>query len=209
MAVSMSYKWSRHHDSDLWIQRMGCVNRCLGKLHMGWMQILWLTVIFTPLFTVKSLPMSSTEYLHFFLTGELQDSELHQPLLNVMQLFLDALWRDLSAQAPCGQCVQRGPDDEVVLPRGLGYVFPPTEFWATLTSVYIFLIFSESCYERPIRGPGPLRSDDTQMLEGVQAPGELGGSPLISLYRQWWTRGSVWRGGGLWWWMCPGSPANG
>lgn len=43
------------------------------------------------LFTVKPLPVYSTEYLHFFLTAELQDSELYQPLLDVMQLFLDAL----------------------------------------------------------------------------------------------------------------------
>lgn len=97
-----------------------------------------------PLFTVKSLPVSSAEYLHFFLTAELQDSELYQPLLHVMQLFLDALWRDLSAQTPCGERVQWGPNDEVVLPLGLGYVFPPTEFWATLTSVCIFLKFLES-----------------------------------------------------------------
>lgn len=33
------------------------------------------------------------------------------------------------------------------------------------------------------QGPGPLRSNDTQILERVQTPRELGRSPLTSLYR--------------------------
>lgn len=100
----------------------------LGEAACGLNADTWTHCHIYPLLTVKSLPMSSTEYLHFFLTGELQGSELHQQLPDALQLFLDALRRDLSAPAPCGERVQCGKDAEVVLPLGLGYVFPPTVF---------------------------------------------------------------------------------
>lgn len=42
-------------------------------------------------FTARSLPVSSSEYLPFFLTGELQDFAFFPPVHDGLQLFLDAL----------------------------------------------------------------------------------------------------------------------
>lgn len=59
-----------------------------------------------PLFMAKLLQMSSSEYLRFFPTADVQDSALFPPVHDVVQLFLDALRRPLPAHSHCGVCVR-------------------------------------------------------------------------------------------------------
>ena len=54
----------------------------------------------------KSLQMSSSEYLHFFPTADVQGSALFPPVHDVVQLFLDALRRPLPAHSHRGVCVR-------------------------------------------------------------------------------------------------------
>lgn len=76
----------------------------------------------------QPLPVSPTEYLHFFLTAELQGSAFLPPVHDGLQLFLDALRRDLPPHNDRGGHVHRGAAPALVLSPRLGYVFPPAEF---------------------------------------------------------------------------------
>lgn len=131
-----------------------------GNCLAGWMQVLWI-LSHLPSVHVRPLLKSCTEYLHFSLTGELQDFAFFPPVHDGMQLFLDALWRDLSSHPHCGGRVHWGATPAVVLSSGLGYVVSPAEFW---TSVWVFIVF-QSCSQRIVRGMGSLRSDGTDAGE--------------------------------------------
>lgn len=117
------------------------VDRCLGRLPFRLNADTLVHSHVHPLFSAKLLQMSSTEYLHFFPTADLQDFALFSPVHDVVQLFLDALWRGLSSHAHRGVCVRWETTHVVVLYPGLGYVFSAAEFWATFTSVCIFTVF--------------------------------------------------------------------
>lgn len=155
-----------------------------------------------PLFTVRPLPVSSTDFLHFFLTAELQDFALFSPVHDGMQLFLDALWGNLPAHTHRGGCVHWGATPALVLSLGLGYVFFP----ATFPSVCIFTIFFYSWSQRRVRGLGLVRNGGTQVGAGVQSPRELGRSPSTSSYGLWPAQGSVQRRKSMC--FCGNRPAN-
>lgn len=79
---------------------MPCVDRCLRKLPFR-LNADTLAHFHTHS-VAKPLPVSSTEYLHFFPTADLQGSALLPPVHDVMQLFLDALRGGLSSHSDRG-----------------------------------------------------------------------------------------------------------
>lgn len=180
-----------HYHSDLWIQRVACVDRCLGKLNADTLAHFHIYL----LFTVRSLPISSADYFHFFMTGELQDFAFFSPVHDGVQLLLDALWRDLSSHTHRGGCVRWETTHAVVLSPGLGYVISFSWVLSHLHfCLYIYNLLLVLVSENHQR-PKSLRNDVT-LVKTVQSPRLRGRSPLTSSYTLSWTWGSVrrWRG---------------